>query len=182
MLREVGRAARYPKQEGIVNKAWQRYLDMASGLTQVTQKRAESVVRSLVKQGEIATDRAEKAVDELLNRSEANRKAVASIVKTETDKAVGRLGLARKKEIDALERKLERLERQVGGPAAKKSSGGKKASAKKAGGKKAGSKKATAKKGAAAKRSARRTAAKKTAQRASPAKKTTPPSNPADTP
>lgn len=158
-----------------MNKAWQKYLDMASGLTQVTQKRAESVVRSLVKQGEIATDRAEKAVDELLSRSESNRKAVASIVKSETDKAVGRLGLARKKDIDALERKIERLERQLGGS----KSTSKRSSGKKSSGRKSTGKKASAKKSAASKRAARKTAAKKTAERAQSAKKTAPPSNPA---
>lgn len=149
-----------------MNKAWQKYLDMASGLTNVTRKRAEQVVRSLVKQGEIATDRTEKAVDELLSRSESNRKAVASIVRSETERAVSRLGLARQKDVEKLERKIDKLERQggTGGSAAKKSS---KKSTKKA-----------AKKSSAAKRAARSTAAKKTAQRARPAKKTAPPSNP----
>lgn len=149
-----------------MNKAWQKYLDMASGLTNVTRKRAEQVVRSLVKQGEIAADRTEKAVDELLSRSESNRKAVASIVRSETERAVGRLGLARQKDVEKLERKIDKLERQsgAGGSAAKKS--GKKSTKK------------AAKKSSAAKRAARSTAAKKTAQRARPAKKTAPPSNP----
>lgn len=153
-----------------MNKAWQKYVDMASGLTNVTRKRAEQVVRGLVKQGEIATDRAEKAVDELLSRSESNRKAVASIVRSETERAVGRLGLARQKDLEKLERKIDKLAKQGSGGART----AKKASKK---GAKKSAKKAPAKKSSAAKR-ARSTAAKKTAERARPAKKSAPPKNP----
>jgi hypothetical protein len=64
-----------------VNKAWQRYLEAASGLTETTQHRAEQVVKSLVRQGELAAERAEKAVDDLLKRSEQNRKAFSAIVR-----------------------------------------------------------------------------------------------------
>lgn len=163
-----------------MNKEWQKYLDMASGLRDATQKRAEQVVRTLVKQGEIATDRAEKAVDELLSRSEANRKAISSVVRSETEKAVERLGLVRQKDLQALERKVEKLERASGrsSTAAKKST---KKAAKKPAEKNAppikASKKAT-KKSAAAKRAARSTAAKKTEKRARPPKKTAPPASP----
>lgn len=156
-----------------MDKAWQKYLDMASGLTKITQKRAEQVVRSLVKQGEVATDRAEKTVDELLSRSEANRKAAAQIVRSEVDKAVERLGLVRQRDLRALERRIDELERRgpASTPAAKKSA--KRSSAKKS------AKSAPAKKSSAAKRAARTTAAKKSAERAQPAKKTAPPSSPA---
>lgn len=156
-----------------MNKEWQKYLDLASGLREATQKRAESVVRTLVKQGEIATDRAEKAVDELLSRSESNRKAISSIVRSETEKAVERLGLVRQKDLRALERKVEKLERASGGTAAAKTSSKKSSTAppvKK-------TKKAT-KKSAAAKRAARETAAKKTGKRARPPKKGAPPASP----
>lgn len=157
-----------------MNREWQKYLDMASGLRDATQKRAESVVRTLVKQGEIATDRAEKAVDELLARSEANRKAISSIVRSETEKAVERLGLVRQKDLKALERKVEKLERTGGGATSTAKKSSKKTT--KAPPIKA-SKKAT-KKSAAAKRAARATAAKKTEKRARPPKKTAPPASP----
>lgn len=162
--------------EVAVEKNRQKYWDMASGLVEATQKRAEPVVRALVKQGEIAAERAEKAVDDLLERSQSNRKALAAIVRSETEKAVDRLGLVRRQELTRLKNKVERLERQLAGG----SSAAKKPTAKKASAKKASAKKATAKKSAAAKRAARQTAAKKTAERARPSKKPAPPSNPAD--
>jgi polyhydroxyalkanoate synthesis regulator phasin len=111
-----------------VNKAWQRYLEAASGLTETTQHRAEQVVKSLVRQGELAAERAEKAVDDLLKRSEQNRKAFSAIVRSETEKAVGRLGLARQADLDRLERKLDRIERDLRAGTAKKAAKKKKAS------------------------------------------------------
>ena len=103
-----------------MNRAWQRYLDAASGLSHMTQQRAERVVKALVKQGEVAAERAEKAVDELLKRSEQNREAIAALVRNETEKAVGRLGLARQRDVERLERKIAQLERQATGAPAKK--------------------------------------------------------------
>lgn len=93
--------------------AWQRYLDLATGLTDVTRRGAEAVVRTLVKQGELAADRAERAVDDLLRRSEANRKLVAALVKAETERAVSRLGLASQAEVDRLREEVAALRAQV---------------------------------------------------------------------
>ena len=66
-----------------MDKDWQKkYWDMASGLVEATQKRAEPVVRALVKQGEIAAERAEKAVDDLLKSSQENRQAIRKLVRS----------------------------------------------------------------------------------------------------
>ena len=47
---------------------WEKYIETAASVTEVTRKRAEAIVKNLVKQGEVAADRAEKTVDELLKR------------------------------------------------------------------------------------------------------------------
>lgn len=146
-----------------MNDTWQRYLDTASGLTQVTRQRAEQIVRSLVKQGELAADTMEKNVEELVRRSEENRKAVLAIVKSETERAVGRLGLARQRDIERLQRKVDRLEGKVSGGGAKKAA--KKSSAAKRSAKKAtkGSGKKSAKK--AGKKTTKRAAKKRGAKK-----------------
>jgi polyhydroxyalkanoate synthesis regulator phasin len=96
-----------------VEKTWQKYVESASGLTEVTRRRAEQIVRSLVKQGEIAADNMERAVEDLLQRSEENRKAVASLVRSESERAVGRFGLARKRDVERLEKQVDRLEKEL---------------------------------------------------------------------
>ncbi|HVL98392.1 MAG TPA: hypothetical protein VM324_03785 [Egibacteraceae bacterium] len=178
-----------------MDKDWQKYIDLASGLRDATQKRAEQVVRGLVKQGEIAAERAEKAVDELLTKSEANRKAMSRVVSAEVEKAVERLGLVRRKDLRTLERRLDSLERSSGGTASakprkkattKKSAPAAEATATKAtpakrsvpATKSAPATKATAKKSAAAKQAAREAAAKRTAAPGQPAKKSAPPGRP----
>jgi polyhydroxyalkanoate synthesis regulator phasin len=133
-----------------VNNAWHKYLEAASGLTEVTQRRAEQLVKGLVKQGEVAAERAEKVVDDLLKRSQQNRKTIAGLVKTETERAVERIGLARQADVQRLERKIAELEKSRSGTTAKKTA------------------KKTAKR--AKKSTARKTAAKKTAKTSKTAK------------
>lgn len=120
-----------------MDRAWQRYLDVAGGITQVTRNRAEQVVRTLVQRGEIAAERTEKTVDELLRRSEQNRKALSGIVRNETERAVARLGLARQADVERLERKVARLEDRGAAPARKTSNKTSKKASKKSAGKKA---------------------------------------------
>lgn len=90
--------------------AWQRYLETATELTAVTRRRAEAVVRSLVKQGEVAADRAERSVEDLLARSERNRRVVSELVTREVERTVDRLGLVHREELDRLTERVERLE------------------------------------------------------------------------
>lgn len=159
----------------MVDTAWQRYLEIASGLTNVTRKKAETAVKGLVKRGEIAAERTEKAVDDLLTRSEQNRKVLSDLVSQETERNVKRLGLATKKDLDRLERKVDRLasggSTQKSAKKSAKKSGSAKKSAKKASG---ASKSGSAKKTSGAKKTAKKdSSAKKAAS--SPAKKTSPP-------
>ncbi|MGH8929606.1 MAG: phasin family protein [Egibacteraceae bacterium] len=92
-----------------MDNAWQRF----SEVTQGTQKRAEQVVRALVRRGEVEAARSERNVEGLLFRVEQNRKAIASIVRSEIEDAVRRLGLARQSDIDRLQAKIARLEAEV---------------------------------------------------------------------
>lgn len=142
-----------------MNNTWQRYMELATGLREVTRQRAEQVVKTLVKQGEVAADNMERLVEDLLQRSEKNRKTVSQLVKSETERAVGRLGLARQKDVERLQAKVTKLEKQLSGGATKS---------------------APAKKSAAAKRTARKSTAKKATAPPAPAGSTpaTPPPSP----
>jgi polyhydroxyalkanoate synthesis regulator phasin len=157
-----------------------KYLETAMPLIEMTRKRAEQIAKTMVKQGEIAAEKTEKAVEDLLKRSEANRKAVAAIVKAETEKAVGRLGVARQAEVNRLKREVASLQKKLDAATGKgavkapaKKSAAKKSAAKKSSAAKRSAKKSAGKKSAAKKStSAKKTAAKKTAQAA---KKSAPP-------
>ena len=132
-----------------VNPALQRYVDAATGLTELTTAKAEQIAKQLVKSGEAAQDQMGELVEDLLERQKHNREAIASLVKTETNRAVSAMGLATRKEVDGLKRELASVKRELSrvegqvGTVKKKST---KKATKKAGAKKS-AKKAT-KKGA----------------------------------
>jgi polyhydroxyalkanoate synthesis regulator phasin len=122
-----------------------RYLDAGVAFTQITQQRAEAIVRDLVKAGEVQTEQAQAAAQELVERSRKNTERLVELVRKEIRQQVSNLGLATKDDLARLERRLG-----SGGGATKK----------------AARKSSTARKTAArktAKRSTKKSAAKKAA-------------------
>jgi polyhydroxyalkanoate synthesis regulator phasin len=169
-----------------VNRALQKYLDAASGLTNLTAAKAERIVKGLVRSGEDAGDQVGDLVEELLERSKRNREALAALVKSETTRAVRAMGLATGKQVERLQkqvvdlkRELRRVESATGTEEASPRSAddpgtsAKRTAAKKTAAKKATAKKASAKKAAAKKASAKKATAKKTAAKKATAKKAT---------
>ena len=141
-----------------VNPALQRYVDAASGLTDLTTAKAEQVAKQLVKSGEAAQDQVGELVEELLERQKKNREAVASLVRTETNRAVRAMGLATRKEVDGLKRELASVKRELSRVEGQVGTVKKKTAKKTA--KKAGTKKSAKKAGA--KKSAKKAAKKST--------------------
>ena len=111
------------------DNAWKRYLDTGAAFVQLTRDRAESIVKDLVKAGEVRQERASKAVDELMTRSRKNTEELQKLVRAAVQEQLGSLGLATKADIARLEGKIN---------AARKTSAAK-APAKKAPAKKAAS-------------------------------------------
>ena len=137
-----------------------RYLDAGVAFTQLTQQKAEEIVRDLVKSGEVASGDARKQVAELLERSKQNREGMVALVRAEVQNQIGKLGLVPKAELDKVKRELADLKAQQPKTVVKAAT---KAPAKKAPATKAPVKKAApAKKAAAAKKApAKRAAAKR---------------------
>ncbi len=126
------------------NPLIKRYLDAGMAFTQMTQSRAEAIVKDLVKAGEVQAQRTEELVNQLVERSRKNTDRLLEVVRKEVRDQIAGLGLATKDDIARLEKKMSAA------PA-------KKAPAKK----KSGAKKGTAKKKAAPARKSAKKAAKK---------------------
>jgi polyhydroxyalkanoate synthesis regulator phasin len=141
------------------NDVLKRYLDAGLAFTALTQSRAESLVKDLVKAGEVQADQTREAVADLLERSRKNSEKLLETVRTEVRSQITGLGLVSKDDLDKLEARIARLFGAATGPV--------KAAAKKA----APAKKAPAKKAAAKKTAAKKAPAKKTAAKKAPAKK-----------
>jgi polyhydroxyalkanoate synthesis regulator phasin len=99
-----------------------RYLDAGLAFTQMTQQRAEAIVKDLVKAGEVQAEQASARRDELVERSRKNTEKLVDTVRKEVREQVRSLGLATQSDIEALRKELA---------AVKKASAGKKAPAKK---------------------------------------------------
>jgi polyhydroxyalkanoate synthesis regulator phasin len=99
------------------------YLQMAMGITEATTSKAKDVVTALVSQGMSLSAKAvpapemmgqvQELADSLVSTSKENHEALVAMIRTETDKAVGRMGFVREDELAALRRHVERLEKQL---------------------------------------------------------------------
>jgi polyhydroxyalkanoate synthesis regulator phasin len=155
------------------NETVKRYLDAGANFTGLTQRRAEAIVRDLVKTGEVQAEQAQQAVQDLLDRSRRSTEKFLEVVRHEVRAQVASLGLASKKELARLEKRIDVLvpRKAAAKKAPAKKSTAKKAAAKKAPAKKAAAKKAAPKKAAAKKAAAKKAPAKKAVAKKAPAKK-----------
>ena len=149
--------------------ALRSYLQLASGLTDVTKERAKAAAQALISSnpleggtsavtalGSTVTANAGALADDLVAASKANRKLLVGLIRSEVDRAVHRLGLATGDELDALAERVARIEgdagiassatRSAATPSVAAKSPAKKTPAKKTAVKKTAAKKAPAKK------------------------------------
>ena len=104
------------------------YVQMATGLTEATTGKAKEVVSALLAQGMSLGSKAtpstqvvgqvQELADNLVTTSRDNRELLVGMIRSEVDKAVGRMGFVREDELAALRRHVERVEHQVTGLAA----------------------------------------------------------------
>lgn len=97
------------------------YLEMATGLTEATATKAMEVAGSLIAQGmslgtkqpaDMASSVAQ-AADDLMEQSKTNRDLLIGLIRTEVDKAIGRVGFVREDELAALRARVEKVESLV---------------------------------------------------------------------
>jgi polyhydroxyalkanoate synthesis regulator phasin len=154
------------------NDLFRRLLDSGITFTQMTQQRAEAIVRDLVRAGEVQSEQTTQLVQDIVDRSRQNTERLLETIRTEIREQVAALGLADRDEVQAVRDAVNRLTRRTAAsvgaataPARRAAAGTRKATAKKA----SGARKTTAKKASGAKRTA-----KKTAKKATPSKASTP--------
>lgn len=81
-----------------------------SGVVELTRNRAEAIVRDLIKSGDLPGGQATQAVRDLMERSKQNRDEILNLVRSEIRHQVESIGLASKRDIERLERRVARLE------------------------------------------------------------------------
>ena len=149
---------------------WKRVLETGMHFTELRRSQAHRLAIDLVAQGQLARDQIGAAVDEIIDISRRRSEELRAVVSTEVQRQLGVLGLATKRDLDALEQRLLRVANRGAGraPGAGKAPAKKKATAKPSASKvptkkKAATKRPAKKKATATKRAARKTTVKRTA-------------------
>jgi len=96
------------------------YIQLASGLTEATAAKAKEAVTGLIGQGLGMSTKTPDVVgsvqdmaDDLMATSKSNRDLLLSLIRTEVDKAVGRVGFVREDELAALRKHVQRLDEEL---------------------------------------------------------------------
>jgi polyhydroxyalkanoate synthesis regulator phasin len=93
--------------------ALKTYLTMASGLSEVSRKRAKAAAKKLAKQGGATVEQVQALTDDLLSSSRANRESLTTLVRYEIDRALGAVGLATVDEVETLTARIHELEAEL---------------------------------------------------------------------
>lgn len=83
---------------------------VTSGVVELTRNRAEQIVKDLMTSGDVRKDQTSGVIKELLKRSAENRKELAGFVRSEIRNQMESFGVASKRDLERLERRINRLE------------------------------------------------------------------------
>src|SRR5438552_2236525 len=86
---------------------FRRSFEAGTAFLDMTRDRAEALVKELVKTGEVQKGKAQKAIDEMLERSRKGAEELRDMIRREVADQVASLGLATKGDISRLEAKLD---------------------------------------------------------------------------
>ena len=84
------------------------------GLVSLTEKKAKKIAEDLVKQGEATQKEARTFTRDLLKKAEKGRKDLEKEVEKITQKVLGKMNLATKKDLADLEKKLKAVRPKAG--------------------------------------------------------------------
>src|SRR5471032_3379917 len=93
---------------------WKRVLETGMHFTELRRSQAHRLAIDLVAQGQLAREQIGAAVDELIEISRRRSEELRAIVSQEVQRQLGVLGLATKRDLEALEKRLRTANRSAG--------------------------------------------------------------------
>ena len=96
-------------------------MQLATGLIESTSERAKESASALINQGveagskgpEVVSAQVQEIADDLIEQGRTNRELMVGLIRTEVERAVGRMGFVREEELAAVRKHVERLERKL---------------------------------------------------------------------
>jgi polyhydroxyalkanoate synthesis regulator phasin len=93
--------------------AWRAYAEIVLGMTEASRKRATKVAKQFLGKGGGTAEQVQAFADELFKAGVANREQLTQVVRSELDRALARVGLAKADEVATLESRVRDLEAQL---------------------------------------------------------------------
>src|SRR5918996_4647519 len=81
-----------------------------SGMVELRKASAKKIAKALAKEGGVRRKQASSVVKELMETSRANRKELVRFVRAEMQNQIESMGLATKRDVERLERRVARIE------------------------------------------------------------------------
>ena len=88
---------------------FEKTLYLGLGIISMTKDKAEEIIGELVEKGKMSEDQSAKAVKDLMNRAEKERKALDNRLNESIEKAIKRMHLATRNDIEEINKKLDAL-------------------------------------------------------------------------
>ena len=94
-----------------------RTVELGLGVATLTAETAQKVVNDLIGKGKVSTEEGKSLVDRLLSMGHEQREMLAKMIDKATERAMVRMDLARRSDMEALRQRVAALEQQVLGRA-----------------------------------------------------------------
>ncbi len=83
------------------------------GVISLTQEKAEEFTQEMIKKGEMSREEGKKFVRDVLSEKEKQIKDIEEKIDEKVEKVIQKSGLVMRSDLDALENKIEKLERTI---------------------------------------------------------------------
>lgn len=93
--------------------AMEKFLYAGLGVFSITRKHAEEMAEKLVESGKVQAEEGMKMADCILQKAEAERKAMVNFIEDEVAKILNKMGVVPKKDYDDLLQRVVKLETYI---------------------------------------------------------------------
>ena len=93
---------------------FKKFVYTGVGLVSLTSEKLQKSIDTLVAENKISTSEGKKIVDDFFTKTEGKKKEFESQLKKVTEDVVQKIQLPKKKDIDALEKRIAALESKMG--------------------------------------------------------------------
>ena len=92
---------------------WRKALLFGFGVWDFTKQKVEALVEEMVKLGEISQQESPEAVEQIMAKAKETNQALFAKVQELTIKALSEIKVARAKDLEALEKRVDALEKEL---------------------------------------------------------------------